>query len=384
MARRAQFPPKVTRHRSGQARVKIRGRDIYLGPYGSAEAKAAYARLVTEMGRAGGAPPAAAEKLDRPTVLDVWTRWLAHAEATYNPRGREFENHRLAGRPLVALYGPLPAEEFRARELEKVRDAMAAGTWSDPPIAGGWAASTCLRRLVRIQTAWKWLEREQLVPEGRHANLMTVGPIAGHVKGVRRTRPRQPTSRADLDRVLPHVQPRRQRRPVAAMLELQWLAGMRSCEVRLMRLRDLDRESGPVVDGAKVWLYRVSEEADKNSWREGHAPRVVALGPACQRLLAPWILATPCTDCYLFRTTRDGPAAFSANTYAQAVSRACKAAGVKITPYGGRHSAKARATTLRGLDAARAMLGQESLASTDGYAAAIDLQTAAELAARLA
>jgi integrase len=390
MSRSAQFPPPLRQHRTaaekaagkpGRARVRVRGQDVTLGVWGSPEAAAAYRRLVAQLGQTGTVP-VASTRLDRPTVAEVWGHWLDRAAATYSPRGRELENHRLAGRPLLALYGPTAAEDFRARDLERVRDAMAAGTWQTPPV-WGWCANVCLRRLVRIQTAWKWLEKEGLVPEGRHAHLMTVGPIPGHVRGVRRTPKQQPTSRADLDRVLPHIQEHRRRRPVAAMLEIQYLAGMRSCEVRLMRLCDLDREGGPTVGGVKVWLYRVRAEADKNSWREGHAPRIVALGPACQALLAPWIENTPCTDCYLFRTTRDGPSPYTACSYAHAVSRACEKAGVKIQAYGGRHSAKERATRAAGLDAARSYLGQESIAATDGYAAGIDLQTAAELAARL-
>jgi hypothetical protein len=39
---------------SGQARVRINGRDIYLGRYGSAESKEAYARLVGENLAHGG------------------------------------------------------------------------------------------------------------------------------------------------------------------------------------------------------------------------------------------------------------------------------------------------------------------------------------------
>ena len=69
-------------------------------------------------------------------------------------------------------------------------------------------------------------------------------------------------------------------RPVAAMLELQWLTGMRSGEVRVMRTVDLDR-----TDPA-CWLYRPgSDEGEhgrhKNAW--GGQSRVIALGPKRRR-----------------------------------------------------------------------------------------------------
>jgi hypothetical protein len=45
MPREAQWPPRMTLHRgTGQARVRVQGKDHYLGRYGSDEAKAAYAR----------------------------------------------------------------------------------------------------------------------------------------------------------------------------------------------------------------------------------------------------------------------------------------------------------------------------------------------------
>ncbi|MEZ6050768.1 MAG: hypothetical protein R3C02_05145 [Planctomycetaceae bacterium] len=41
-------PPKYARHSSGQARVRISGRVIYLGPYGSPESREKYAREIAD------------------------------------------------------------------------------------------------------------------------------------------------------------------------------------------------------------------------------------------------------------------------------------------------------------------------------------------------
>jgi integrase len=60
------------------------------------------------------------------------------------------------------------------------------------------------------------------------------------------------------------------------------------------------------------------------------------------------------------------------------VANGSKKAGVKVTPYQGRHSFKARVTREHGLDCARAALGQKSLGTTNGYAAELDLELAKE------
>ncbi len=47
--------PKYRRHKAkGLAVVTLNGRDIYLGPYGSAESKSEYRRLIAEYHQSGG------------------------------------------------------------------------------------------------------------------------------------------------------------------------------------------------------------------------------------------------------------------------------------------------------------------------------------------
>jgi integrase len=81
------------------------------------------------------------------------------------------------------------------------------------------------------------------------------------------------------------------------MLELQWLTGMRSGEVRVMRTLDLDRTD------PDCWLYRPGSDAGpygrhKNAWRG--QDRVVPLGPRCVEVLTPWLRPDEPTA-YLFQ-----------------------------------------------------------------------------------
>ena len=46
--RKTDYIPQPTRHAKGHAVVRLNGRDFYLGPFGSADAKAKYETLLAE------------------------------------------------------------------------------------------------------------------------------------------------------------------------------------------------------------------------------------------------------------------------------------------------------------------------------------------------
>lgn len=358
MPRKDRLPSYCHHKGSGQAYVRLSGVIHYLGKHGTAESKAAYDRLIAEWLAGGRHVPPTAK--DRPTISQLILAWERHAEAYYPAGSRTPDTQRAALKPLKELYGDTLAAEFGPRALKAVQANM---------VAAGLSRGVVNRRCIALKGVFRWAESEELVPKGTYHALATVPGIRKGTPGVRETPPVRPTKREDLDAVLPHCRP-----PVAAMLELQWIAGMRSCEVRVMRAVDIDRTDA-------VWLYRPIR--DKNSWRETHAPRVVPLGPECQKILAPWLEREKDPEAFLFRAYFWRPSCYTACSYSEAVRKACLKAGVKIIAYGGRHAAKRRVTREHGLDAARAFLGQSSLGTTNQYAIGQDLETAVEVAKKL-
>jgi hypothetical protein len=110
--------PSYTLHRStGQARVRIEGRDHYLGPFGSPESRQAYARLISERFRPGAGPSPAGAPSGYPdlSINELCLRYLQFA-ATYYQRdqqpGGEFQNMKDTIRSLRTLYESQPAVEF--------------------------------------------------------------------------------------------------------------------------------------------------------------------------------------------------------------------------------------------------------------------------------
>jgi hypothetical protein len=127
------------------------------------------------------------------------------------------------------------------------------------------------RRLTRVKTMFSWAVSEELVHASISHGLREVKGFRNGEKCVRESEPVQPAFAEDMLAALPHCPA-----PVAAMVELQWLTGMRSGEVLIMRTLDID-QSNPAC-----WLYRPGSDAGpnglhKNAWRG--QDRVVLLGP---------------------------------------------------------------------------------------------------------
>src|SRR4051812_24362043 len=112
--------PKLRHQKSRNlAVVRIAGRDVYLGPYGSPESREKYARVVGEWLAVGPDTVRPATKLDQaasPTVNELILSYWQFAERYYSKSdgspGSELEKIKLAVRPLRQMYGSTPADTF--------------------------------------------------------------------------------------------------------------------------------------------------------------------------------------------------------------------------------------------------------------------------------
>jgi integrase len=273
--------PKYRFHKgSGQALVQINGDRIYLGRYGSEESQEKYQRLVSEWlsnGRQRVSPPTADPQAT--ADLNVNKLILAYwhfAETYYSKEGKptkELTCMREAIRPLRRLYGHTRAGEFGPKALKAVRQHM---------VDGGLSRGVVNRRVGRIKRVFKWAVGEELIPSSVFHGLQAVAGLRYGRTEARETEPIKPVPQEWVDAVTPHVSP-----PVAAMILLQWLTGMRPCEVVVMRPCDIDRSGD-------IWIYEPYDH--KNRWR-GH-DRKIPLGPKAQEILKPFLDRAP--DTFLF------------------------------------------------------------------------------------
>jgi integrase len=128
-------------------------------------------------------------------------------------------------------------------------------------------------RISRIKRVFKWAVAEELIPSLVYHSLQAVGGLRYGQTAARETEPIRPAPDEHIEAVLPFVSP-----TVAAMIRLQRISGMRTCELVIMRPCDIDRSGD-------VWIYEPFDH--KNRWR-GHR-KLIPLGPQAQAIIAPFL-----------------------------------------------------------------------------------------------
>jgi integrase len=406
MPRRNHIPTYRLHKQSGQAIVTLPdgagGRhDVTLGPHGTTESRAEYARVLAEWEANGRRPVLAAATPDL-TVYELVARFLEHAKQHYRrPDGTttsELSDYKLSLRPLCHLYGHTPARDFGPLALKAVRKLMVEGYehalhGAQPQLA----RKVVNQRVGRVRRLFRWAVENEMVPLSTLHGLQAVQGLQCGRSAARETEPVRPVADSIVSATLPFLRP-----PVAAMVRLQLLTGMRPGEVVILRAIDLERTD-------PVWLYRPARH--KTEWH-GHQ-RVIPIGPRGQEIIRQWL--KPNVEAYLFspadaveglhaerrqqRQTRIQPSQarrrrkekprrkprdhYTPDTYGKAVARACQKATVPAWhPHQLRHT---KATEIRreaGLDAARAVLGHRSPQVTELYAE-LDIAKAAAVMERI-
>ena len=211
MSRRSSVPADTYHRASGQARVRIAGRDIYLGLYGSAESRERYARIIAER----AVEPVSDSKSTSIAVADpdmtvgeVVLRFYLHAKTSYGERNKETYGLRDALRPVNELYGNVRAREFGPKALKVVRQHMIE--------VQDLCRNEINRRISRIRRAFKWAESEKSIPAGQCHALQTVTGLLKGRTDARESDSVRPVDPQTVEATLKFVAP-----PVAAIIQLQ-------------------------------------------------------------------------------------------------------------------------------------------------------------------
>ncbi|NQT14424.1 MAG: site-specific integrase [Planctomycetes bacterium] len=389
MPRKPGKVPSYCLHKhSGQAVVRVDGRDHYLGEFGSSESHRRYEELVAAW-RAAKPGPKAESRLPRKgshagvTVNDLILSYWRYVQTYYVKHGRPTDEQagiRSALRYVRRLYGHTPACEFRPLNLKAVRQAM---------IEADLSRGVVNQYVNRVRRMFKWGVENELVPVDVYQALMTVSGLRKDRSKARETLPVKPVPDKDFEATLPNLT-----EVVRAMVQFQRLTGCRPKDAFIIRPCDVDTSG-------EVWCYRPLTHKMEHEGRE----RIVYIGPRAQEVLRPWLGRAP--DAYCFspkeataesiagrrknggsskpvRKSKSGKRApgdcYTRYSYRQAVERACKRAGVpKWTPNQLRHSRGTEVRQRYGLEGSQVVLGHARADVTQVYA-----ERNLELAARIA
>ena len=405
---RASIPriPSPCRHKaSGQAVVRLNGKDFYLGPYGSDRARVAYERLLGEW-LANGRQPFADHAVSL-KVFELIAAYWPFAEAYYVKDGSPTCLAAIGSalRFLNESYGEVAVADFGPLALKAIRQNM---------IAAGHSRGYINSNIDRIRRCFKWGVSEQLVPVAVYQALLAVAGLRKGKTTAREPEPVKPVPDAVVEATLPCLPP-----VVADMVRFQRAVGCRPGEVCSLRPCDVDRTN-------EVWEYRPDSHKTEHHGRE----RVVFIGPRAQAVLSPYLLRPAEAFCFCpaeseaarkaamraQRRTKVQPSQqnrakskrrrpprdrYTKDSYYRAIQRACRKAdldahqkpenaGVPLVrmiipnwhPNQLRHLAATEIRRGFGLEAAQAVLGHSKADVTQIYAER-DLAKAAEVMKRI-
>lgn len=299
------IPSYLLHKKSGQARVRIDGRDHLLGPFGSDESRIRYGELIAK--RVSGVPldPLAAG-LNRgtnrgtesddpgPSIAELVVAFLSHAEQHYIKNGQPTsEQHciRSAVRPLRELYALLPAKDFGPLALKAVRAKM---------VESGLARNTVNSNIGRIRRMFRFAVADEMVSVDVLQRLEAVSPLLAGRTEARDLPPRHAVDQTDIDAVKKNVTSL-----VRDLIDVQLLTGARSGELLALTTCMIDRSG-------EVWKSKLTDHKCQHKGKS----RTLYFGPKAQLILAKYLLADP--DKQLFKITR--------TAYCRAITRACELA----------------------------------------------------------
>ena len=275
MPRLIHSTPKYRHHRaSGNAVVKIQGKDHYLGTYGTKASKAKYDRLIAEWLAAGRAiqPPEATQL----TIAELIVAYWRHVTSYYVKNGSptaEQDCMKSALRTVRRLYGNTPAIKFGPIALGTVRQAM---------IEEGLARSTINNQIHRIRRMFRWATKEEMLPPSVLQALLALSGLQRGRTTAREPSPILPVSDDVIGKTLVHLPS-----VVADIVRFQRLTGCRPDEVCSIRPIDVDTS-------CEVWQYIPEEHKTEHHGKQ----RTIFIGPKAQDVLRPYLLRPE--ECYCF------------------------------------------------------------------------------------
>lgn len=353
MARKANVLPSYLLHtQSGQARVRLDGRDHLLGPYGSDESRRRYGELIGKhaagipVNPLGGSNRGSSSTIQTaadpgPSVSEICLSFWSHAQTHYIKNGKptsEIHCYRSCLKVLRELYGMIPAKDFGPLALKAVRAQM---------VELGWARTNVNVMVGRIRRVFKHAIENEMIDVAVLERLKTVAPLLAGRTEAHDNAPRHAVDQDQIDTVRPLVRPL-----VRDLIDVQLLTGARSGELLMLTTGMIDRTGA-------VWR---ADLVDHKCVHHGQR-RVLFFGPQTQLILTKYLSADP--DIPLFDIIR--------TAYCRAITRACEKAGIeRWTPHWLRHTFCTRIREQHGIEAAQALAGHTTSEMTDHYSNRMD------------
>jgi len=269
MSKSRSTPPKLGNN-GGTAFIRIDGKRIYLGKYGSDEAKKNYARRIAELAIAHNVTKQADHTINNITVDSLSIAFLDYAMKSNNAHYHSF---RSATRVLLEFYSGTAVDSFSPKCLAAVQYQFTQQF--DKKTGKRYSRQYCNTLTMYIRQMFRWGVVQELVSPITADALKYIPALRRGKTEAPEAKIRENVTSESVDATLPYLLP-----TVAAMVQVQRWAVMRPNEICRMRVGDIDMSR---KDG--IWLY--SPPDHKGTWR-GHG-RIIPLGKPEQALILPYL-----------------------------------------------------------------------------------------------
>ncbi|MDD3469834.1 MAG: site-specific integrase [Thermoguttaceae bacterium] len=310
------------------------------------------------------------------TVKMLCDTFIAYALERFGRRSGRFANYSTAANTVKSEFGELKVDQFGPGAFRKSREIL---------VKKGRSRQYVNQIGVHIRAIFRWGVSHEIVSPNTLVALQAVRALYAGETSARETEPKRPVEQAVVDATIANLSS-----ILADMVSVQLLTGMRPSEVCELCVSEIDRS-------AEVWVY--TKRRHKNAWRG--LSRTVYLGPQAQEIITPYLaIAEAAGKEYLFsprmslelfytekrasRKTKVQPSQvsrkkenpehsigdhYTRDSYRRAIARAAARAGVPAwSPNQLRHSAGTEIRRRYGIEAACAVLGHESISTTEIYA----------------
>jgi len=275
--------PSITFHKAtGQARVRLSGKDHYLGTFGTPEAVEAYHRIVGEWLMNGRSLPDSKPKrrsrhtttttpddsgVEVLTVGELVSQYLKWARIRYAKSNHASVNE-YGLKPLIDGYSSLPADQFSPNKLRIVRQLM---------IQRGWVRTNINHHVSTVRSVFAWAVGRELIPDSVHSALCKVEPLAFGSPGVRESSKKELVPDGVIESLRPFLSGQ-----VYAIIQLMWLSGARCGEICQVRPADLKEVE---TDGVKILEFTPGHHKTAH---KGFS-RIIRFGPVGMMILQPFL-----------------------------------------------------------------------------------------------
>lgn len=353
--------PTTLKRDHNSAFVRYKGKRIYFGEWGSTKAQQDFADWLKTV----AINPDVTAPKSKITISECVARYQLYANSYYPPQ--EARNVQAAMESLLKFAGQDRAVDFGPKLLKEFQRALAQKKHKDGTLV--YARTTINAKIHKIRRCFRWCVSEELIPVEVLTALSTV-PGIPKGRGLAREPVKVPPVPIEhVQATLPFLSP-----TVAAMVQVQYLCGMRPQDICGMTTGGIDRSK-------EIWIYR--PEAHKNTHRGQSLAK--AIPKAAQEILQPLLRSKPSEPIFspLDSKQHFGNAPLNAKrgfystaSYGKAIASAIAKAGeskpkVKIPawrPNQLRHAIGTAIRELLGIEAAQDYLGHSKPDATLIYA----------------